>query len=101
MRHVIVLQRGKPLLIKKPKQLDHKHHMVLHSVHKRGGGVANMDKLYNDNWDQSAMSRLRLDSIPFRDGLLKETGDAAGYREIEGGAIRHHKKAFKPLRLKF
>ena len=101
MRHVIVLDRGKPLLIKKPKQIHHKHHMTLHSIHKRGGGVAIMDKLYDDNWEQSAMSRLRLDSIPYRDGLLKETGDAAGYREIEGGAIRHHKKAFKPLKLKF
>jgi hypothetical protein len=101
MRHVIVLERSKPLMIKKPKQLDHKHHMKLYSVHKGGGVVSMMDKLYGDNLIDSAMSRMRLDEIPYRDGLLKETGDAAGYRSMEGGAIRHHKKAFKPLRLKF
>lgn len=89
----LFVQRGKPILIKKTNKHESKSHTQLIPKYRGGemmigcGMVSVQRKLTPSEYDQMLDTEKRFAAIDVNGGSV--------------GGVVHHKKAFKPLKLKF
>jgi hypothetical protein len=89
----LFVQRGKPMLIKKTKQSTSKQYAEL--VPKQRGGMV---------MGSGANGSLQRMMTPNEYDQMVDTEKRFAAIEINGGSVGgvvHHKKSFKPLKLKF